>query len=187
MPTMDEILQLSTNASTYSWFLSVFLKNGVGGKNWNQTHLRQPITKFITSSSEAIVILIMENNYARWIDEAENEEKDKKDLAPALYTNSGISQRGGNATSRQGGGWSQEGIQRFNELVMLVRNDQKGRLGFEVALMKSMLEVNTVKSWNTEKRKAQAIDYQDEVVAVNDFDDSGDETEEDQDATEVKV
>jgi hypothetical protein len=168
---MAEILLLSKNESMYTWFLSNFLKNGVGGKTWNHLHLRIPISKFVTPSTEAIVLLIFENNYNRWLDEAQNGSADRKNLAPSLYTNGGISQRGGRATSKQGGGWSQAGIERFNELVKNVKEDRKDRTYFEMALMKKLNDDNTVKSWSSEKIKPVSTTVEEEVIAVNDFDD----------------
>lgn len=181
MPTMAELLLLSKENSYYMWCLSVFLKHGAGGKTWNKLHLRQPISKFVTSSTEAIVLLILENNYDRWMDEAENPTKEKKELVPALYTNSGISQRGGRATSRKGGGWSTEGILRFNALVSCVRHDRKNRGGFEVALMNQMITDNTVKAWQNQKQKTTDHEEVEEVVAFNDFDEAEQNDNEDDD------
>jgi hypothetical protein len=149
-------------------------------RRWCLLHLRQGISKFCTPSTEAIVLLIVENNYNRWVDELENIGiKTKKELAPALYTNAGISQRGGPATSKQGGGWSDEGIQRFNDLVLWVKNDRKNRGSFEFGLMNKMNQENTVKAWGTEKRKAQDGIAGNEVEAFNDFDDVEGEVEDD--------
>jgi hypothetical protein len=187
MTIMDEILFLSQQPECYMWFLSVFLKNTVIAKTWNKLHLRQPISKFVTPSTEAVVLLILENSYNRWLDEAENPLKCKKELAHALYTNAGISQRDGPATSKKGGGWSDEGIHRFNELVSLIKTDRKNRYNFEMLLMKKMQEENTVKAWSNEKRKANVSVDVAEVVAVNDFDDSEEEDNDEQIAQETRL
>ena len=175
MPTMANILQLSKDPFTYIWFLSVFVKHGVGAKNWNQQHLRVPLSKFCTPSTEALVILIVENSYDRWTDRATNIGKQRSSLAPSLYTNGGISRKGGQASSKQGGGWSQEGIMRFNEIVRMVKEDRNRRARFEIDLLKKLMDDNTVKSWAVEKKEKKKSDDIREVVACNDFDDEEDE------------
>lgn len=171
LPPMHEILQLSMDKDVYIWFLSVFLKHGVGARNWNQLHLRKTISKYCTPSTEAIVLLIIENNYNRWIDEHNNVEKLRKELAPPLYTNGGISKRGGKATSKQGGGWSTEGIRRFNELIVMVNSDRKSRLEFEEMVKEKLTADNTVKRWTAEKDGIEEDEDEEEIVAIHDFDD----------------
>jgi hypothetical protein len=171
IPTWDEIEKMHFNDAGYMWFLSVFLKHGVGAKNWNQCHLRQVVSKYCTPSTEAYVLLVLQNNYNRWMDRAENPMKPNKELAESLFTNGGISRRGGNASSKRGGGWSSDGIKRFNELVLLVKNDRKTRLDFELALQAKMTEENHVKSWEYRSIENHEAEEEEEVIAVNDFDD----------------
>ena len=171
LPTVSDVLRLSQDIGTYSWFLSVFVKHGVGSKNWNQQHLCFPLAKYCTPSTEALVILIFENSYDRWLDKATNVGKLRTMLTPSLYTNGGISKKGGRATSKQGGGWSPEGIMRFNEIVNMVRQDRTQRAKFEIYLLKRLMEDNTVKSWMSEQKDNKRNNEECEVVACNDFDD----------------
>jgi hypothetical protein len=169
IPSMVDILKMSKNDKVYKWFLASFLKHGVGARNWNQKHLRFPLSKYCTPSTEAIVLLIIENGYDRWLDKASNKDKKRADLAVAKFTNSGISQKGGQATSRQGGGWSSDGIHRFNELVAWVKMDRQTRGPFEHALMKQLNDDNTVKTW-MQSKTSSLENIVEEVVAVDDFD-----------------
>lgn len=170
-PELNAILLLSKNPNVYMWFLSSFLKHCVGAKNWNRAHLCQPVSKYCTPSSEALVLLIVENSYDRWMDQLLHEEKSRKDLVPAKYTNSGVSQRGGVARSKRGQGWSDDGIKRFNELLKLVHQDRKTRITFELGLQHKLKEDNTVKRWNMEKVVTKEADSIGVVIAGNDFDD----------------
>jgi hypothetical protein len=170
MPELNMILELSKNEEIYMWFLGNFLKHCIGAKNWNRAHLRQPVSKYCTPSSEALVLLIVDNSYDRWIDQLENEEKSRKNWAPAKYTNAGISQRGGVATSKRGKGWSDDGIKRFNELLKMVHEDRKSRVVFELGLQKKLKDENSVKRWNIEKVDKKIVEDIEEVVAGNDFD-----------------
>lgn len=174
LPTVADVMRLSQDIETYTWFLSVFVKHGVGSRNWNRQHLRFPFAKYCTPSTEAIVILMFENSYDRWLDKAANADKPRASLTPSLYTNGGISKKGGQATSRQGGGWSMEGIKRFNDIVSMVKQDRATRAHFEITLLKRLLDDNTVKTWTVQKYdKRESAEC--EVIAANDFDDDVEE------------
>ena len=169
-PEIKEILDLSVNEGTYKWVINCFMKHGVGARNWNQQHLRFPFSKFCTPSTEALVLLILENSYDRWVDKSLNPDKMRIEYVQAKYTNGGISQRGGLASSRKGGGWSTEGIHRFNELCTMVKSDRIGRGPLELRLLQQLRNENTVKSWMPGQKK-KPIEEEEEVLAMHDFED----------------
>ena len=169
-PRLHNILKWSENNGTYNWMVVTFMKHGVGARSWNQQHLRFPISKFCSPSTEALLLLIIENSYDRWVDKAINPDKPRSDLIKSRYTNGGISQQGGLASSKKGGGWSAEGIHRFNALCMMVKQDRVGRGQWELKLMHQMRQHNTCKSWLPGNKRKKVVEEV-EVLAMHDFDD----------------
>jgi hypothetical protein len=112
---------------------------------------------------------MVENSYDNWIDRAKHKEKARKDLVPTKYTNGGISKRGGNATSKRGGGWSNDGIKRFNELLKLVHEDRLTRVMFELALKEQLTSQSSVRSRHHEYADSDMDD--EEIYAAHDFND----------------
>jgi hypothetical protein len=80
MPSMEEILCVSTNAETYTWVCTDFMKCVVGYKMWTRRHYKETLSDLATCSDEAFLLLTLENNNAKWHDEwlwqLENRDKD---------------------------------------------------------------------------------------------------------------
>jgi len=85
-----------------------------------------------TASDEAFMLLLLENGWDRWIDIYDNghnkprEEGSRKwrfvSAEPMLYTHGGI--RFSEDDSRASNGWTNAGIQRYNELFRFVKEDR---------------------------------------------------------------
>ena len=140
--SLVDVLQLSKGGEPYEWVCSKLLPCVVGVKNWKLGYLKEPISDVATCSDEAFLLLVLENNYSRWLSEARwlkaNRYKDEEAQAPknypeAKYTNSGRSKKNGRSKRNQG--WSREGYVRFNELYSLVHADRLQRAKFEQELM----------------------------------------------------
>ena len=140
-PTLDAMMSLSDGGEAYKWTCAKFMPFVVGFKNWKRLMRTQKISQMATCSDESFLLLILENNYDRWVDEAKwlvvNKDKAKEDCAPkdwaaAKYTNSGFVKADGRCRACQG--WSSEGYLRFNELHKLVKADRRGRHVFEQEL-----------------------------------------------------
>jgi hypothetical protein len=169
IPDLASILELSKNETIYKWFISTFIKHGVGNKIWSKFHLKHVVSKYCTPSTEALVLLIVENSYDNWVDRAKDKDKARKDLVPTKYTNGGLSKRGGNATSKRGGGWSNDGIKRFNELLKLVNEDRISRVIFELALKHQLTSESTVRSRH--HQYADSDTEEEEIYAAHEFND----------------
>ena len=102
-------------------------------KRWSaKTSNATKVSSILTVSDEAFVLLILENNWNRWMDL--NKKSDNKyvptkrgcetpivtDVKP-MYTN--INRIAGNDEINRG--WSEEGIQRFNTLCGMVKEDRE--------------------------------------------------------------
>ena len=79
------------------------MKCVVGCHVWSRRAFKEVLSEFITESDESFMLLTLENNYSRWVQEAifvANGEGEKPKLPDALYTNSGTSRVKGKGTSR---------------------------------------------------------------------------------------
>ena len=106
-----------------------------------------------TVSDEAFALLLLENNYDRWVDiyrrqkgevtpKRGQKRREFESDVPTKYTKGGIVYDQ-TAKKQHPKGWSSEGIQRFNELFDSVKQDRKENKSF-------------IKKWLTNKR-AQMI------------------------------
>lgn len=124
-----------------------------------------------TCSDESFVLLTLENNYLRWMAEAEwiaqNKdrspvEQEKKNYPEAKYTNSGKSKR--NGRSRRYHGWSSEGYLRFNAIYKLVQQDRLHRANFEAEMMKQWRDADAVDGTESEQEEDD-----EEIFPANDL------------------
>jgi len=67
-PTLDSFLEL--RKGNYSVVLRFFVKHIVGAHEWNNHLVSQvfPADKLCTISDEAFALLVIKNNYERWVD-----------------------------------------------------------------------------------------------------------------------
>ena len=148
-----------------------FYKNFVPpvvGKNKFKARMETPVntdSSMCTVSDEACALLLLENNYDRWTDVHKNKMDGSTILDPALahsddkrkrkwesnvspkYTNGGIIYTDNRTNSHKG--WKDAGIQRFNELCVLVREDRRSNPDIVPSL---------VQKWNTSRRKSKTTE-----------------------------
>jgi hypothetical protein len=91
-----------------------FFPSVIGTWKFKSCAIKARLSKFFTVSDEAFAVTVLENFYDRWTEEgkakAEGKEVDWMDLPPAKWTDSMCA-----AGKRKQGGWSNEGLERFNE------------------------------------------------------------------------
>jgi hypothetical protein len=149
-----DILELSKGGNAYKWVCSKMMQCVVGYSKWQRRCFKEHMSEFTTDSDESFLVVVIENNYQRWLDEAQYlanntsnqaktttkpanediEEQWKENLAPAKYTNAGMSASNSKGSNRRCGGWSKEGYKRFNALYAMVKEDRKRRVEFELDL-----------------------------------------------------
>jgi hypothetical protein len=87
MYALGDFLQMSKGGEAYFWLCANLLKCVVGCTKWSRSHYKDSLSEIATDSDECFLLLIVENNYARWIEEAKLDEDDSRDTLPAtLYT-----------------------------------------------------------------------------------------------------
>ena len=150
----------------YQWVCLRLLKCVVGCTVFGRRYYRESLAEVATISDESFVVLTIENNYNRWVEEANwnGEPGTKGVFCDALYTNSGRSTKGGRGSSRRFQGWSRKGYLRFNELHQLVKEDRKRRANFELELKKQFqLE------YGGSKGNFSDSEEEDEIFPANDW------------------
>jgi hypothetical protein len=164
-------LKLSPGGEPYEWMCTTLIPSVVGWKSWSRRKKKETLSDIATCSDESFVLLTLENNYLRWMAEAEwvaqNKdrspvEQETKNYPEAKYTNSGKSKR--NGRSRRLHGWAREGYLRFNELYQLVQQDRLRRANFEVEMMAKWRDGDPADGSDSEPE-----DDDDEIFPANDL------------------
>ena len=174
LPLLEDILQMSRGGDTYRWVCSKLLRSVVGCSTWNTRYYKETLSDVATDSDESFLLLTIENNFRRWMDEArhwaahpgDDEENGawRANIAEALYTNSGSSRVTGRGSCRRHLGWSRAGYLRFNELHGLVKEDRKLRANFEVDMQERFREEHANK-----RDAADSEDEEEEIFPANDM------------------
>jgi hypothetical protein len=178
LPKLQEFLLMSRAGANYHWVCEKLMKCVVGRNTWRKRYYKEVLSDIATVSDESFLLLVIENNFKRWMEEVEhrakvavitedNESEDetwKDTIASALYTNSGKSRANGKGSNRRCGGWSREGCMRFNDLYGRVREDRKSRDAFEQALKERFAQAH---SSNNEDSGSE--DEGEEIIPANDM------------------
>jgi hypothetical protein len=138
-------MELSKGGAAYVWMCTTLMPCVVGKKIWGKRRLKEPLSDIVTCSDETFVLLVLDNNYTRWIAEGawlvnnqdkEPDMREPKELPESKYTNSGRSKS--NGRSKRLSGWSRDGYIMFNTLYARVAEDRLRRANFESELMITM-------------------------------------------------
>jgi hypothetical protein len=97
-------MELLSGGPPFVWMWTTLLPCVVGKKAWGKQNPKEPLSDIVTCSDETFVLLVLDNNYVRWLAEAKwmvnNQDKavDKREpklLPESKYTNSGQSKNNG--------------------------------------------------------------------------------------------
>jgi hypothetical protein len=124
--TFEDFLKLRRDCGTMSYFCRVFVSHVVGKVLWRRDSPTLPMSKIATVSDEAFALLAMENvwDVAReksrpsCVVDHDGVMNPKKTMI-GRYTNS--------STAGKYGGWSDDGLRRFEYFMALVREDRAER------------------------------------------------------------
>jgi hypothetical protein len=102
----------------YTFFAEHIINCVSGRKNWKQKQIECSMRDSSTATDKAFAILLLENGRDKW--EAMARSENGKSTEPTKYT----------STKREGGtrryeGWSDEGLERFNEMLVLAQSDRR--------------------------------------------------------------
>jgi hypothetical protein len=140
LPAAADLMKLRQDKhGAYTFFAEHIINCVSGKKNWKQKQFETSMREGSTATDEAFAILLLENGRDKW--EAMARSENGKSTEPTKYTR----------TKKEGGtrkyeGWSDEGLERFNELLGLVQSDRRHHADWDAMNLDS-------------KRKKQKRDY----------------------------
>jgi hypothetical protein len=143
-----------SNLSSYSWFYDDVLSNVVGRIHWSKQSLHTRGTELASVSDEALGLLIVDNCWASWSIRSEGRDEPEDVLVEALANDDpagvsgkdwanfskaqqlqarksrarvilGLTKYTTKTSGTKGTGWTEEGLNRFNELCTQVVEDRK--------------------------------------------------------------
>ena len=121
------------------------------------------LSSVVTESEEAFAYLVLENNFERWIYQAEQKQMSEDDSTVTMNTVEGqaeipkalyqkeVKKRKDNIDTV--GKWTDEGLERFNELLLLVREKRQSRGAFEELLNRTYLTMEHGDDYNSKLEK----------------------------------
>jgi hypothetical protein len=122
-PPLDSILEMRENKEdSYQIFCDHVLSQVVGKNDWKTRAGKEMISSIATVSDEAFAILLVENNYQVWEDDALGTCGEGGVKASSRYTVNG-------AGTKKYQGWTREGLKRFNTLAAMVHADRISNKG----------------------------------------------------------
>lgn len=116
-PTKLQIFKMRRKKKAFFFTCDHFLPNIVGKYRFRNFSSQMMMSSLATRSDEALMYLFLENNWERWSDMSKSRPPLKESTISTKY-----SYRGNKA--EEFGGWTEEGIKRFNELMEQVENDR---------------------------------------------------------------
>ena len=130
IPTLDEILELRqpptwnptdnrqlANNKAFVFMVDFIFGSVIGKRQWKRNKLIMPVSKQLTVSDEAFVLLVLENNW---------EILNNDDFAEPRYTSRK------KTSNKRNDGWSNDGILRYNELQEQIKLNRKTVFAFTV-------------------------------------------------------
>lgn len=191
---MQQISELrENNEDVYSLFLARFVQHTVGvqrfknriiefGHDGLTTHQAE---KLCTPSDEAFTLIVMENNYNRWLDIVKRNNwkipdpvKKKVDMKkqflsnerPKFTSGGNIYTDGDNVKTK---GWSQAGIEKFNRIYEKVKEDRRRNPDF----LKNFILEEKEKLQKPNVRRARTVHIPEFQAKHDDFSDWEDDGE----------
>ena len=105
-------------------FVNYLLSAVVGKCVYKSQKHKALVSTYTTISDEAFALIVVENNWERWMDMHEHNNYKSSNVMPK-FTNAGKTRYSSNGSSNQKyKGWSAAGLKRFNEIFLMVKNDR---------------------------------------------------------------
>jgi hypothetical protein len=132
IPPLEEIAKLRhADFKVWSFFCEEFLPCVVGKSKWNHGCASSLMSTFVTVTDEALTLLLLENSWDTWHQtESKSYTRNKEDLLQSKWTVAA------KAVGRFGG-WKEDGLERFNDLVKEVRKNRLEGNAVEVQFLAS--------------------------------------------------
>jgi hypothetical protein len=169
LPPLEDILKLrqsprNNNNTTFTFFVEYMAGAVIGQRKWKTTRCYARLSKHMTVSDEAFMLLVLENQYELWIN------SDSNKVGRGKYTEHG--------PNRKFCGWTNEGMRRFNELLEDVRGNRNKQYSDEVEDMtlKALAERHRAlmrrSGKNSRKRRRHSTEFSADQSDEEDDDDA---------------
>jgi hypothetical protein len=153
---LNQVLTGRKNKKTFFWFLDEIATVVVGSVVVERVNCTQLPREWMTPSLEAFSLLCLENFFERVRSQITNSDPPVR----AKWTEG----RG----SKKFQGWSQPGIQRYNELLDKVREDRKRLRKVEEAYLKHKKDERMTFESEKLKKRQETNENGDEIITAND-------------------
>ena len=108
----------------YKKFVDYLLSAVVGKHVCESCKHKALVSTYTTISDEAFALIVVENNWERWVDMHEQNNFKSSNIMPK-FTNAGKTQYSSNGSSNQKyKGWSAAGLKQFNEIFLMVKQNR---------------------------------------------------------------
>jgi hypothetical protein len=179
---MQDFLKGRSNVEAYTVFFDHFVPCALKKTEWERriavagTQTESTDYFFFTVSDEAFALLLLENSYDRWFDLYKNNEgsvmqqrgvkvrRFESDVPP-LYTRGGIKYQNYQSKVGERKGWSDDGIRRFNELYLMVKQDRMANSNFEAGWLEARKATQAEEGAGVVKRKRTRVSATSELFA----------------------
>jgi hypothetical protein len=119
--TLNQVLKAREKIEDFTIFCDAFLSNVIGRNEYNSSVGHTVISEMASVGDEAFAIVCVENSIDRWKEEVEDPAKtNKAKWKPTRYT-------ANPSEASKYGGWSLEGIRRFNSLCQTIVPEMRQR------------------------------------------------------------
>lgn len=130
LPDLAKISAGMGDVDTHMQICEVFLPDVVGVAKWKANYCNVGLSKFVTTSDLALVILLLENFYERWKDYLTSKQISKTILT--RYTSkktSGSNEMDDLPRKAANSKWSTEGLHRYNDIIRLMKKQRRSPTG----------------------------------------------------------
>lgn len=123
MPTVDALLLLRGNEEAWIILMNKFVSIVYGTSAFARDGREKLVSSFVKPSDESLALLLIENNYMRWMARVNLErgtaQETQAQIPPPRY----VEHQHGDGLRR---GWRPEGYSRFVTLHARVKDDREG-------------------------------------------------------------
>ncbi len=144
MIDLDDIFEMGRNTKgAYTLFCNHVLSAVVGKNVWKAKCAGFAVSNIATISDEAFALVLLVNSWDVWSDTTNSGDSKTR------FTRNG-------AGTKKNEGWTQEGLEQFNQIARMVRTDRKttNRKKFEETYMRDKLETAANKRMKHGHQKA---------------------------------
>jgi hypothetical protein len=186
----------------FLFFVEHFVKCIIGVTNFNRFwRTFSKFSDFVTPTDEAFGLLLLMNSEDRWNDEKERidakEPYKENDLLPTKYSGFGQTNKKEKGFTKKFSGWKQGGIDKFNELLELVKESRyRNGSWFDEEVIRMLRDHEEASKQAAEDQKPVTragndlfddSDYKMKEVVINDDGDDFDDEEDSDDGNFVEA